>query len=254
MRGGWIVVGFAVACAGKRVPDDVAQLAAALARADAAWDARAEGDLIAVEEALDSVPASRHDDPAVRWRRARLWEASALATDDPTERLRGLARARAEALGCVMDDVQVEAAWETGGWDAAGPWISGERRRCLLEGASAWSRWLVRFGGTPAALDAETLKVVLPMVQTQAPARVGYLRALVEVAGAHEDTQVTAANELRPDARTDDGRSPWLVYDDRREAGLPAERPTTPALTPEDRGAERRATAALTSGDDADRR
>ncbi len=126
---------------------------AALARADAAWEARDVEGFEAVATALDAADALIPGRPEASWRRARLSVGAGIAEEDEVEAMRHFATARVAGLDCLARAGAVEAtARERFATVVA---IPPSARPCVDWTALAWSQWITLFGGGGAAVDLE---------------------------------------------------------------------------------------------------
>jgi hypothetical protein len=137
-----------------------------LARVDFAWSRRGQLGLASVRDALDAVPADLRSSPAIGWRRARWLVAVGSAEMDPLRSRRAWAEGRASGASCA---------------DAPDEGALADAMACGVWGGLAWARWVSRFGGAEAAVDAAAIRALIP---DGAPAGLGaraaYAEALLE--------------------------------------------------------------------------
>jgi hypothetical protein len=220
-----IVAVVLAACPKRRADPWDAAMAAALAAADAAWEARGAAGLEPVAAALGAVPPVRAEHPEVVWRRVRLGIAQALVVDDVGERRRAYARARWEAARCV--ESRALGAEETA--------------PCAAWGALAWARGFVTWPRDGVSLDEpDVARWAEVAVADPVHARVAqWARALLADPGSPERLAL-AAWVGEPSAR-----EAWVAWVDLRQLGEDVPRPTSPVDTPEERAALTRALGGL---------
>jgi hypothetical protein len=221
---GWVVC--ASACA-RPARVEVEPVDVVLARVDFAWSRRAQIGLSAVGEALDAVPADVAASPAIGWRRAR-WHVAVAATEiDPLDARRAWAAGRAAGAACARVDEDTSP---------------GDPMACGVWGGLAWARWLSRFGGAAAAVDAPAVRSLLPDGAPAAlGARAAYAGWLLE-ASLGDGEALRAAWAVPPgDPRADPARAEerWVRWEDLVVLGLGEglTPPEGPPVGPEEAGA-----------------
>ncbi|MCB9685675.1 MAG: hypothetical protein H6735_11595 [Alphaproteobacteria bacterium] len=152
----WLVLG-----CGHRAPDPAALLAAALARADAAWEERGTTGLDVAGAALLEAWRLSPDDPEVGWRLVRWRVAEGLATDDHRAARSAFGQAREQGVACLDADPLFRQQREARGWEAALEVLGPERAACASWLAMAWVRWAGALGPEASTLDLPTIDAIL---------------------------------------------------------------------------------------------
>lgn len=152
----WLVWG-----CGHRAPDPAALLAAALARADHAWEERGTTGLDVAGAALLEAWRLSPDDPEVGWRLVRWRVAEGLATDDRRAARGAWAQGREQGVACLDADPLFRQQREAKGWEAALAVLPPEREACAAWLAMAWVRWAGALGPEASTLDLPTIDILL---------------------------------------------------------------------------------------------
>lgn len=249
-RGAWVVL-MCVALAGcpkVRIDPDDAALAAALADADAAWDARGRVGLARVHQILDGVPATRQDHPEVLWRRARVGVAQGWSEDEVVARRRAFAQARAWGMRCIQGVPAARRLVREGRVVEAASAVPLDRLRCAAWAGVAWTRWLVTWERTASTVDLRVVEALLHTGDTVADHDiVMWSKAVFEqVRPLHlrEGAEVTTQALVSAGQGRDVPR--WVWWEDVvRWVQPPPERrkPQATPRTPEDRAAHARLTS-----------
>ncbi|MCA9493774.1 MAG: hypothetical protein KC621_27765 [Myxococcales bacterium] len=152
----WLVLG-----CGHRAPDSAALLAAAIARADAAWDERGTTGLDVAGAALLEAWRLSPDDPEVGWRLVRWRVAEGLATDDPRAARSAWGQGREQGVACLDADPLFRQRREARGWEDALTVLPPEREACAAWLAMAWVRWAAALRPEASTLDLPTIDAIL---------------------------------------------------------------------------------------------
>ena len=145
----------------KRTPDIGEQIEALLARSDAAFEDRAEGGFDPVRVPLVEAYGLDVDHPGVAWRFARMQIAQGLSEPDSAAARALFAEGRASADRCLRADPQYLSRRQGQGLGEALAIVEPERRPCVAYLALAWVRWSIAVGPAAAALDLESIDLLL---------------------------------------------------------------------------------------------
>jgi hypothetical protein len=210
----------------KRGDQEADPVAALVATADTAWEARGDAGFGPVQEALDQAYAANPADPRVLWRLSRLEVGLGLATDDPREALRSYARARTIALDCLDAGAVLQRAPNAAQADELlEERLARGEAECVEWAAFSWVRWMEAFGPEASAIDLAALDLLVEraeVVRTD-PALFDWTRGLLAAIRPEEQGRdldagrrwLTQAADARPEELAVRADLIWTV-------GLPA--------------------------------
>ncbi len=185
----------APACLKQRKPSEDA-FPAALALADAAWEARGTEGLDPAFALLNDAAALRPAHPEVRWRSARLELALGLSEDDMPARRAALARAREAGLACAFASPNAQHAWRRGDHAEAVRLIAKPDLVCQGWAALAWVRLVIDQGPAAAGVDRERLDALVNDAREEASVPQRWAQALALTLDHAPDELVIARDAL----------------------------------------------------------
>jgi len=188
---------------------DVDALADYLTRADAAWEARAQGGLDPVEEILQEAFQIGRTDPRLRWRLARLDVARGMATANTVQAQAAYARARGHGWSCLNRVSGVPELRRSGAIEEALGRVGSDLAPCVAWTGMAWARWR-QAAGIAGTIDDDALQEYVAAMPDDPDGLAAWSAAIVDslydqtaavesfdaVVASHPDDAVRQADRL----------------------------------------------------------